>query len=137
MQLVQLRVLVVGARGLGIETAKNLALAGPAAITLHDEAAVVMADLGANFFLRPSHVGARRAGSVIAQLKELNNDVEMRSSRQWLRAPGACVCNAVQLLGDYFLLTWPVCLTLCSDASPCPTSVWLPFPVHLLQLIRC
>lgn len=37
-QLVKLRVLVVGLQGVGIECAKNLILAGPGAITLHDGA---------------------------------------------------------------------------------------------------
>jgi ubiquitin-activating enzyme E1 len=37
LQLVKLRVLIVGMRGLGVEVAKNLILAGPAAVTVHDE----------------------------------------------------------------------------------------------------
>lgn len=37
-QLVKLRVLIVGLQGVGIECAKNLILAGPGAITLHDGA---------------------------------------------------------------------------------------------------
>ena len=88
-QLVQLRVLIVGARGLGMETAKNLALAGPSAITLHDEGEASIVDLGANFFLKPAAVGTRRAAAVIDQLKELNSDVEIKTSRQWYRAQGA------------------------------------------------
>lgn len=36
LQLVKLRVLIVGMQGVGIECAKNLILAGPGAITLHD-----------------------------------------------------------------------------------------------------
>jgi ubiquitin-activating enzyme E1 len=36
LQLVKLKVLVVGLQGVGIECAKNLILAGPGAITLHD-----------------------------------------------------------------------------------------------------
>jgi ThiF family len=88
LQLVQLRVLIVGAKGLGIETAKNLVLAGPAAVTLHDEGVATHADLGANFFLRPEHVGTRRAQAVINQLKALNDDVEIKTSREWLRGAG-------------------------------------------------
>jgi ubiquitin-activating enzyme E1 len=37
VQLIKLRVLIVGVRGLGIEAAKNVVLAGPAAVTIHDE----------------------------------------------------------------------------------------------------
>lgn len=88
-QLVQLRVLIVGARGLGIETAKNLVLAGPAAVTLHDEGLVEVKDLGANFFLREGNVGQRRGEAVIGQLKDLNHDVDIKTSRQWYKAQGA------------------------------------------------
>ena len=48
---------------MGMETAKNLALAGPAAITLHDEGEASIVDLGANFFLKPAAVGTRRAAA--------------------------------------------------------------------------
>jgi hypothetical protein len=97
LQLVQLRVLIVGAKGLGIETAKNLVLAGPAAVTLHDEGVAKPCDLGANFFLRPEHVGTRRAQAVIDQLKALNDDVEIKTSREWLRVTGTlgCTCSDV------------------------------------------
>lgn len=40
-KLVRLRVLVVGLQGVGVECAKNLILAGPGAITLHDGASAV------------------------------------------------------------------------------------------------
>ena len=55
----------------------------------HDK--IEVKDLGAKFFLRPSHVGQRRAACVIGQLKDLNHDVEIRTSRQWYRAKGAFV----------------------------------------------
>ena len=102
LQLVQLRVLIVEARGVGMETAKNLVLAGPAAVTIHDEAFVEMKDLGANFFLKAEHVGARRGASVINQLKDLNHDVEIKTSRQWYRAQGAC-------RGSVCVLAWRAC----------------------------
>jgi ubiquitin-activating enzyme E1 len=35
-KLIKMNVLIVGARGLGVETAKNLILAGPASVTLFD-----------------------------------------------------------------------------------------------------
>ncbi len=39
-KLVQLKVLIVGLRGLGVETAKNLILAGPKSVTLYDPSIV-------------------------------------------------------------------------------------------------
>ena len=35
-KLIKLKVLIIGARGLGVETAKNLILAGPNSVTLYD-----------------------------------------------------------------------------------------------------
>ena len=35
-KLIKMNVLIVGARGLGVETAKNLILAGPKSVTLYD-----------------------------------------------------------------------------------------------------
>ena len=35
-KLIKMHVLLVGCRGLGVETAKNLILAGPASVTIYD-----------------------------------------------------------------------------------------------------
>ena len=49
---VETKVLVVGARGVGIETCKNLVLTGfHGKITLHDPEPACFRDLGANFLL--------------------------------------------------------------------------------------
>jgi ubiquitin-activating enzyme E1 len=56
-KLIKLKVLIVGMRGLGVETAKNLILAGPASVALYDPNIVSINDLGANFYLKESHVG--------------------------------------------------------------------------------
>jgi len=72
-KLMQMKVLISGLRGLGAETAKNLILAGPAAVVLHDDGVVEMKDLGSNFYLSESDVGRRsRAEACEAHLKELN-----------------------------------------------------------------
>ena len=73
-KLMKLNVLLVGVRGLGIETAKNLALAGPKSITLYDPTIVTINDLTSNFFLSADDVGKKsRAEGSVAQLKELNS----------------------------------------------------------------
>lgn len=77
-KLIKMDVLIVGLRGLGVETAKNLILAGPRSVTLYDPTTVSIADLGSNFYLDESHVGkASRAAASVTQLKELNDYVKV------------------------------------------------------------
>lgn len=65
-------------RGLGVETAKNLILAGPAVVDLHDPTIVQWGDLSSNFYLKESDVGAKsRAQASEAKLKELNGYVKV------------------------------------------------------------
>lgn len=59
-KLVKMRVLIVGMRGLGVETAKNLILAGPQSVDIFDDEVTAVEDLGANFYLRQEHVGTTR-----------------------------------------------------------------------------
>lgn len=56
-----MHVCVCACRGLGVETAKNLILAGPGLVSLCDDEPVAMPDLGANFFLEEGDVGKPRA----------------------------------------------------------------------------
>ncbi|GAB9471650.1 Ubiquitin activating enzyme, e1 family [Globisporangium polare] len=74
-KLVKLRVLIVGMQGVGIECAKNLILAGPGAITLHDDGITEVKDLGSNFFLSEQDIGHPRATAVSHKLAELNKMV--------------------------------------------------------------
>jgi ubiquitin-activating enzyme E1 len=77
-KLLNMRVLIAGLKGVGMETAKNLALAGPGAITLWDDTPAAMRDLGGNFFLNQEDVGKPRAAAVAARLQELNQMVAVR-----------------------------------------------------------
>ncbi len=43
-------------RGLGVEAAKNIILAGPKMVVIHDERKVDLEERGANFYLREEHV---------------------------------------------------------------------------------
>ena len=77
-KLIKLKVLIVGMRGLGVESAKNLILAGPASVALYDPTIVSINDLGANFYLKESHVGhVSRAAASFDQLQELNPYVKV------------------------------------------------------------
>lgn len=72
-KLVKMKVLIIGLRGLGVEVAKNLILAGPALVHLSDPELVAIEDLGANFYLTDDHVGkTRRDTASLDQLRELN-----------------------------------------------------------------
>jgi ubiquitin-activating enzyme E1 len=77
-KLIQMKVLIVGLRGLGVETAKNLILAGPRSVTLYDPTIVQWGDLSSNFYTREEHVGKiSRAHASFEQLQELNPYVKV------------------------------------------------------------
>eukprot|EP00428_Durinskia_dybowskii_P061198 CAMPEP_0170384462 /NCGR_PEP_ID=MMETSP0117_2-20130122/16010_1 /TAXON_ID=400756 /ORGANISM="Durinskia baltica, Strain CSIRO CS-38" /LENGTH=1179 /DNA_ID=CAMNT_0010640211 /DNA_START=97 /DNA_END=3636 /DNA_ORIENTATION=- len=71
-KLTKMKVLIYGLRGVGVETAKNLALQGAGAMTLIDSNLVEERDIGVNFFLTSSDVGKTRSSIVAPKLKELN-----------------------------------------------------------------
>ncbi|OQD76485.1 hypothetical protein PENDEC_c004G05876 [Penicillium decumbens] len=68
-------VLVVGLKGLGVEIAKNIALAGVKSLTLYDPAPVAISDLSSQFFLQPQDVGKPRADVTAPRVAELNSYV--------------------------------------------------------------
>ena len=76
--LKQMDVLIVGLRGLGVETAKNLILAGPHSVTLYDPQPACVEDLGANFYLTPQHIGLARGPALVHALGELNPNVNVQ-----------------------------------------------------------
>eukprot|EP00343_Euplotes_focardii_P012921 CAMPEP_0205833078 /NCGR_PEP_ID=MMETSP0206-20130828/48682_1 /ASSEMBLY_ACC=CAM_ASM_000279 /TAXON_ID=36767 /ORGANISM="Euplotes focardii, Strain TN1" /LENGTH=1012 /DNA_ID=CAMNT_0053139147 /DNA_START=84 /DNA_END=3122 /DNA_ORIENTATION=+ len=77
-KLIKMNILIVGVRGLGVEVAKNLALAGPKRVDIYDPTQVELRDLGANFYLNEGHIGTTsRAEASIAQLRELNPYVKV------------------------------------------------------------
>lgn len=65
-------ILVVGMRGLGVEIAKNIALAGVKSLTLYDPKPAKIEDLSAQFFLHPADVGKPRAAVTAPRVSELN-----------------------------------------------------------------
>ena len=56
-------VLIIGLRGLGVEIAKNVILAGVKGVVLHDDQPVEIADLSAQFYFKESDVGTPRAAA--------------------------------------------------------------------------
>lgn len=68
-----MKVFIHGLRGLGVETAKNLILAGPKSVTISDRTLVELTDLGSNFYLTHDHIGkTTREEACLPHLKELN-----------------------------------------------------------------
>ena len=76
--LLKMRVVILGMRGLGIETAKNIILTGPKEVAIYDPEIVKINDLGSNFYLSEEDVGKkRRDEAVLKKLKDLNHDVKV------------------------------------------------------------
>lgn len=70
-------ILIVGLRGLGVEIAKNVILAGVKSVSLHDSGIVTQDDLGSQFYLTAAHVGTPRAEACVGRLAELNKYVKV------------------------------------------------------------
>jgi len=71
-------VLVVGLRGLGVEIAKNIALAGVKSLTLYDPKPTEIKDLSSQFFLREEDVGKPRDQVTVPRVSELNPYVPVK-----------------------------------------------------------
>ncbi|XP_041953675.1 ubiquitin-like modifier-activating enzyme 1 isoform X3 [Alosa sapidissima] len=72
-------VLISGMRGLGVEIAKNVILAGVKSVTLHDQGVAEWRDLSSQFYLREEDLGKNRADVSQLRLAELNSYVPVAS----------------------------------------------------------
>ena len=70
-------VLIIGLNGLGVETAKNVILAGVKSVSLHDNAPVSWSDLSSNFYFKQEDIGKDRASVCAGKLAELNPYVQI------------------------------------------------------------
>ncbi|XP_060948881.1 ubiquitin-like modifier-activating enzyme 1 [Limanda limanda] len=68
-------VLISGMRGLGVEIAKNVILAGVRSVTVHDQGVAEWRDLSSQFYLREEDLGKNRAEVSQHRLAELNSYV--------------------------------------------------------------
>jgi len=82
INLSKLKVLIVGLKGVGIETAKNIILAGPQMVTLFDDEPVQPEDLGANYFFNEESIGTPRHLVCVDKLAKLNPYVEVNNATQ-------------------------------------------------------
>ncbi|QRG40836.1 ubiquitin-activating enzyme E1 1 [Candidozyma auris] len=68
-------VLIIGLRGLGVEIAKNVALAGVKSLSLYDPKPVEIQDLSSQFFSSENDIGKPIAEVTAAKVSELNSYV--------------------------------------------------------------
>ena len=73
-----MKILIIGMRGLGVETAKNIILNGPEEVDIFDPNLTEKKDLGSNFFLSENDVGKRnRDEACLEKLAKLNSYVKV------------------------------------------------------------
>ncbi|CAI5766995.1 ubiquitin-like modifier-activating enzyme 7 [Podarcis lilfordi] len=78
-KMVGASVLVSGMKGLGVEIAKNVILAGVKSVTVHDQSETQLRDLSSQFYLSENDVGQNRALVSQCRLAELNAHVPVHA----------------------------------------------------------
>ena len=77
-KLSTMKILIIGMRGLGVETAKNIILSGPEEVDIFDPTLTSIKDLSSNFFLSESDVGkVNRDEACLKKLSQLNSYVKV------------------------------------------------------------
>ena len=77
-KLSTMKVLIIGMRGLGVETAKNIILSGPGEVDIFDPSPVKINDLGSNFYLSEEDVDKKkRDEACVDKLAKLNPYVKV------------------------------------------------------------
>ena len=72
-KIINLKILIIGLRGLGIEIAKNIILAGPNEVSISDKNICSVNDLGSNFYIEENDINIMsREDSCYNKLKSLN-----------------------------------------------------------------
>ncbi|ODV92350.1 hypothetical protein CANCADRAFT_56027 [Tortispora caseinolytica NRRL Y-17796] len=74
-QMKSSNVLIIGLGGLGVEIAKNVALAGVKSLTLYDPTPASFIDLSAQYYLTSADIGKPRAQACVSKVAELNEYV--------------------------------------------------------------
>ena len=83
-KLQNLKILIIGMRGLGVEITKNIILSGVKEVKILDQNITSINDLGNNFFLSEENIGKPRDVSCLPKLKELNTYVNVDIFREKL-----------------------------------------------------
>ena len=78
-KIINLKILVFGLRGLGVEICKNLILAGPKELAIYDRTICKISDMGSNFYISESDINInRRDFACYKKLSELNPYVKIK-----------------------------------------------------------
>ncbi|KAM9483646.1 ubiquitin-like modifier-activating enzyme 1 [Clarias gariepinus] len=77
-------VLICGMRGLGVEVAKNVILAGVGSVTIQDKGKTEWGDLSSQFYLKESDLGKNRAICSAKHLARLNSHVRLSTHTEHL-----------------------------------------------------
>jgi ubiquitin-activating enzyme E1 len=93
-------VLISGMKGLGVEIAKNVILAGVKSVTLHDPDAVKIQHLSSQYFLSEGDVGKNVAAVSQPKLAELNSYVKVKVLEKEKLTPADLDCFQVVVLTD-------------------------------------
>ena len=77
-KIINLKILILGLKGLGIEVAKNLILTGPEKVIIYDPSIVKLKDLGLNYYLKENDINKNRIDySCIDSLSNLNPNTKV------------------------------------------------------------
>ena len=73
-KICNLKVLIIGIKGIGLEIAKNIAIQGASKIAIFDSSLTLIEDLGTNFYLDEKDIGIkRRDEAILKKLQKLND----------------------------------------------------------------
>ena len=82
-KIIDLKILIIGLRGLGIEIAKNIILLGPKLVKVYDNNLCTINDQCSNFYINDKDIGKKsRDEACINELQKLNPYVEVSILRE-------------------------------------------------------
>ena len=77
-KIINLNILLIGLRGLGIEIAKNIILSGPKELSISDKNICKINDMGTNFYIEENDINKKtRENACYKKLCSLNPNVEV------------------------------------------------------------
>lgn len=89
--IMKMKVLIYGLRGLGMEIAKNIILIGPKQVSLYDKNIITHFDLGSGFYFLEEQIGkAQRDEGCAEKLSQLNSYVDVNVLKDELLSS---ICN--------------------------------------------
>ena len=107
--IIKLKILIIGLRGLGIEIAKNIILAGPKEVSISDKNICKINDLGSNFFVDENDVNKKNLeDSCYDKLKLLNPYVEITKYKgkyiEGIKKFNIIIITEIMNIGDLYEL---------------------------------